>query len=220
MEDRTTAGVYVELGSGDLADVDRRAVGLADRPAVTRVTVWENCRLGRDELPMRVPDGRWLTLAEVDDAFTPPDPPADATAVWFRRHPRPSQGIITGRPTRGLLMVWITPRADDRAQALRDWGDFVHIRHIAAAAVPGFTQITVYEHADGADPRFLHLYEFDADDAEGAYQAMVPRVAPCLEAAGVSFDEWADWRAAGGRLWYCNTFNLHHVAGEPGGVGQ
>ena len=41
-------------------------------------------------------------------------------------------------PTIGLSLVLISPREPDQAQALRDWADFVHIRHIAAAGVPGY----------------------------------------------------------------------------------
>ena len=84
-----------------------------------------------------------------------------------RRHPRPSQGVLTDGPTLGLMIVWISPRTPDLAQGLRDWGDFVHIRHIAAAGIPGFTQISVYENTANADPAFMHFYEFDNLDAEG-----------------------------------------------------
>jgi hypothetical protein len=90
---------------------------------------------------------------------------------------------------------------------LRDWGDFVHIRHIAAAGIPGFTQISVYENEKGSDPLFMHFYEFDSENAEATYQTMVDYVAPRL--GGTDSDEfkiWADWRSGGGRLWYCNTF--------------
>jgi hypothetical protein len=165
---------------------------------------------------MRVPDGTLLVIAEMgDDAETLTHPPA-STAVGFRRHPRPSQGILSGRPTTGLLVVWITPRAPDLATQLRDWGDFVHIRHIAAAGIPGFTQISVYENEQSVDPLFMHLYEFDSEDAEATYQTMVDFVAPRL--GGTDSDEfknWADWRGGGGRIWYCNTFQF---GGETEGV--
>ena len=75
---------------------------------------------------------------------------------------------------RGLELVLISPKADPGAQALRDWADFVHIRHIAAAAVPGFTLITPYENVTNARPRFLHFYELDTDAAEEAFQRMTP----------------------------------------------
>jgi hypothetical protein len=105
--------------------------------------------------------------------------------------------------------VWITPRTPDLASTLRDWGDFVHIRHIAAAGIPGFTQISVFENEAAADPLYMHFYEFDSEDPEATYQTMVEHVAPRL--GGLESDEfadWADWRKPGGRLWYCNTFGL------------
>jgi hypothetical protein len=105
--------------------------------------------------------------------------------------------------------VLISPYRPEQAQELRDWGDFVHIRHIAAAGIEGFTQISVYENAAGDDPFFLHFYEFDAEDAEATFKTMTPTVAPRLGGLdSAAFAEWADWRAAGGRLYYCNTFRL------------
>jgi hypothetical protein len=81
---------------------------------------------------------------------------------------------MTGRPTRGLELVLISPKAEAGAQALRDWADFVHIRHIAAAAVPGFTLITPYENVARERPRFLHFYEMDTEAAEETFQRMTP----------------------------------------------
>jgi hypothetical protein len=70
--------------------------------------------------------------------------------------------------------VLISPRSESGAQALRDWADFVHIRHIAAAAVPGFALITPYENVTRERPRFLHFYELDTPEAEEAFQRMTP----------------------------------------------
>ncbi len=163
---------------------------------------------------MRVPDGPLLVVAELNETCALPVPGQDATAVCFRRHRRPSQGVLTGRPTTGLLVVWISPRTPEEAETLRDWGDFVHIRHIAAAGIPGFTQISVYENERSGDPQYMHFYEFDSDDAEATYQTMVDFVAPRLGGvASEEFTDWADWRKPGGRLFYCNTFRL---AGDTG----
>ena len=74
---------------------------------------------------------------------------------------------MTGRPTIGLSLVLISPRDRAAAQSLRDWADFVHLRHIAEVAVPGYSMVTPYEQVGGGDPRFLHFYEMDADDPEG-----------------------------------------------------
>ena len=65
----------------------------------------------------------------------------------FLRTPRPGQGRLTGKPTVSLSLVLISPTTPDEAQALRDWGDFVHLNHIVEAGVPGFTMITPYENA-------------------------------------------------------------------------
>lgn len=158
---------------------------------------------------MRVQDGPLLVVAELDEEGAVPHARPRSTAICFRRHSRPSQGILTGRPTTGLLVVWISPRTPELAASLRDWGDFVHIRHIAAAGIPGFTQISVFENETATDPLYMHLYEFDSSNAEATYQTMVDHVSPRLGGSeSEQFAYWADWRGPGGRLWYCNTFSL------------
>ena len=210
MEDRCTPLLYLELGDAPAEACAERAEALLRIPGTTRVTWWENCALERTDLPMRVRDGNTLLVVEADDDFVPPSPPADVSeAHAFLRHPRPSQGVLTGTPTLGLLIVWISPRAPELAGALRDWGDFVHIRHIADAGIPGFTQISVYENEAHTDPLFMHLYEFDNLEAEATFSSMVEHVAPRIGGAqSQAFSEWADWRAGQGRLFYCNTFRL------------
>ncbi len=215
MEDRDTPRLYLELFDGSDTHAADRAAGLLRETGVVRTTWWRNCLPGRTELPMRISDGTLLVVAELEADVAVPVARPGSTAFCFRRHPRPSQGILTGRTTTGLLVVWISPRTPDLATSLRDWGDFVHIRHIAAAGIPGFTQISVFENETAADPRYMHFYEFDSEDAEATYQTMVEHVAPRLGGTeSESFGSWADWRAPGGRLWYCNTFDL---VGETGG---
>ena len=209
VEGHVSTRLHLELGDGSDAEGAGRAEALTAHTGVRRVSWWRNCVPGRDELPMRVPDGTLLVVAELADDGPVPPPPAGTTAFTFRRHRRPSQGILTGEKTTGLLIVWISPRTPELDGAFRDWGDFVHIRHIAAAGIPGFTQISVYENESPADPRYMHFYELDADDPEETYQTMVDHVAPRLGGTGSEqFAAWADWRAPGGRLWYCNTFAL------------
>jgi hypothetical protein len=217
VEDRQTSRLYLELGSGSGADGANRAVALVNQPGVLSASWWNNCVPGRSELPVRIEDGTLLVVAELEEDATVPDPRPESTAFAFRRHARPSQGILSGRTTTGLLVVWISPRTPDLASTLRDWGDFVHIRHIAAAGIPGFTQISVFENETAPDPRYMHFYEFDSPDPEGTYQTMVDFVSPRL--GGVDselFAEWADWRRPGGRLWYCNTFSLLGDTGRDG----
>jgi hypothetical protein len=95
---------------------------------------------------------------------------------------------LTGRQTTGLVLVLISPKHPDQAQALRDWGDFVHISEIAAASVGGYSMITPYE-VDGDGPRFLHLYELEGDDPEATFQSMTPLVRARLD--DDAYREWA-----------------------------
>jgi hypothetical protein len=210
MEDRATPGLYLELGDVDPAIYAARAKDLSRREGAQRVTWWRNAKPGRDELPMRITDGTLLGVTEADEGFIPPDPLDGAVCLHFRRHRRPSQGILTGRRTTGLMIVFITPHDPARAAQLRDWADFVHIRHIAAAGIDGFAQISVYEHAGGDDPRFMHFYVFDGeDDAETIFRRMTPAVGPRLGGLDTdAFADWADWKAANGRLYYCNSFDF------------
>ncbi len=222
MEDRCSARLYLELGDTTPGECAARAGALVGLPGAQRVSWWENCAPGRTDLRMRFRDGRTLVVVEADQGFTPPSPAAWASqAHCFRRHARPSQGILTGEPTLGLLLVWIGPREPELARALRDWGDFVHLRHIAAAGIPGFTQISVYENVVETDPQYMHLYEFDNHDAERTFSAMTGMVAPRLGGTeSAAYAEWADLRAAGGRLFYCNTFRLlgQQPTADPAGL--
>ena len=221
MEDRYTPLLYLELTDASPEEAEARACTLVDKPGVERVTWWENCVPGRTDLPMRVREGTSLLVVEADDRFETPSPPSDDfEAHCFRRHARPSQGSLTGRPTLGLLVVWISPRSPEVTRRLRDWGDYVHIRHIAEAGIPGFTQISVYENTTGGDPLYMHFYEFDTKDAETTFSQMIDYVAPRLGGPdSVAFVEWAEWRTPGGRLFYCNTFNRRGVVpgSQPGG---
>jgi hypothetical protein len=79
----------------------------------------------------------------------------------------------------------------------------VHINHIAAAGVPGYTMITPFENA-GEGPRYLHLYEMDADDPEAAFQGMTPIVRTRLDPE--EFDAWAVHREL--RIDYVSTYRL------------
>lgn len=206
MEDRITPGLYLEMTDGPLeAYVAGRIPELLAHHGVARATWWENVARGRTDLPRKLPEFSFLGVFEVGDAFTAPSTPEGVTGHHFRHYPRPGQGRLTGKPTIGLSLVLISPRAADQAQALRDWGDFVHLRHIAEVAVPGYTMITPYENVTGGDPRFLHCYEMDTDDPEASYQAMTPLVTELLGDRGTpAWDHWAFHPAL--RIMYVNTF--------------
>ena len=161
-------------------------------------TRWEDCVPSRREYPRHVEDIPVLGITPCET------PDAAPTAGWrFDRTPRPGQGRLTGRATIGLALILISPRHVDGAQSLRDWADFVHISHIAAAGVPGYTMITPYENTAGG-PRYLHLYEMDADDPEATFQGMTPLVKSRLDPE--QFDVWAVHPEL--RIDYVSTYRL------------
>jgi hypothetical protein len=206
VEDRNTAGLYLEMTDGPLEPyVSTRVPEVLALAGVERATWWRNLHRDRDDLPRKLPEFDHLGVYEVRDDFRAPPVPAGVTGHHFRRYPRPGQGRLTGRPTVGLSLVLISPRDPADAQALRDWGDFVHIRHIAEVAVPGYTMITPYENVTGGDPRFLHCYEMDTDDPETSYRAMTPLVTELL--GGRETDAWRHWAFHPAlRIMYVNTF--------------
>lgn len=206
MEDRITPGLYLEMSSLEPERyASERVPELLELAPVSRATWWENLRPGRTDLPQKLPEFDLLGVYEVEDGFIPPEPPAGITGHHFRRHPRPGQGRLTGQPTIGLSLVLISPRHPEGAQALRDWGDFVHLRHIAEVGVPGYTMITPYENATGGDPRFLHFYEMDTDDPEASFQAMTPLVTERIGAMDTpAWQAWAQHPEL--RIMYVNTF--------------
>lgn len=202
MEDRQPRGLWLELLRG--ADVAARAAALTGFGL--RVSTWAADDYP-EQLPQTIENCSALIVGEGDPSSYDALPAADpsTTVVPLRRYPRPSQGICTGERTTGLLLVLISPRADSQAQALRDWGDFVHLRWIAAAGVPGYRTITPYEHVSGGAPRFCHLYEMVSANPRATFEAMTPLVSELLGGPDdPAFRAWA-WHPAL-RIDYCNTF--------------
>jgi hypothetical protein len=182
MEDRIDAGLWLQ--PADAVD-----------PAQP-LTWWENACPDRTDMPNKLDEFRYLGISETE-----------VEARWdFRRYPRPGQGVLSGQPTRGLLLVLVGLRQADQAQAFRDWADFTHIRHIAACDDSEGLMITPYENVTGGDPRFLHLYELATSDPESWFKGMPARVAKRLGGGPgtPAFDEWA-WHPAL-RILYVNTF--------------
>jgi hypothetical protein len=206
VEDRHTAGLYLEMTDRPVdAYVAERVPAVLGLPAAERATWWRNVHRDRDDLPRVLPEFDHLAVYEVGDAFTAPTTPDGVSGHHFRRYRRPGQGTLSGRPTIGLSLVLISPKQPEQAQELRDWADFVHIRHIAEVAVPGYTMITPYENATGGDPRFMHFYEMDTDEPERAFKAMTPRVMDRI--GGVDTDAFKHWAFAPSlRIMYVNTF--------------
>jgi len=206
MEDRITPGLYLEMTDRAVDDyIATRVPEVLALTDVERATWWENVNRDRDDLPRKLPEFGLLGVYEVTDDFAAPITPGDITGHHFRHYPRPGQGRMTGKATVGLSLVLISPRRPDQAQALRDWADFVHIRHIAEVGVPGFAMITPYENVTGGDPRVLHFYEMDADDPEAAFQAMPRLVMKRLGEPGTpAWDGWATTPEL--RIMYVNSF--------------
>ncbi len=197
MEDRCTPGLYLEMADDPFGD---RVDEVLTHSGAARATLWRNVHRDRSDLPRVLDEFDYLAVYEVDETFRAPD-----GGLHFVRTSRPGQGIITGRPTVGLSLVLISPSEPERAQELRDWADFVHIRHIAEAAVPGYCMITPYENVTGGDPRFMHFYEMDTDDPERAFKAMTPLVTERIGGPDTeAFKRWA-WGPSL-RIMYVNSF--------------
>ena len=206
MEDRITPVLYLEMTD---MDVDAYAAGrvptVLARDAVTRATWWTNCVPFRTDLPRTIPEFHTLGVYEAGPSFTPPATPEGITGLHMEHYPRPGQGTISERPTLGLELVLISPRTPGEAQSLRDWGDFVHLRDIAAADCEHFSMITPYENATKGTPRFMHFYELDTDDPEPAFREMAPATMKRVGAYGTHpQEEW--WGHEALVIDYVNTF--------------
>ena len=198
MEGRQPATLRLDMWTGPAHDLPAAALSAG------RVAVFANAQRDRTDLPRTLPEFDTLVVTEgpVDDGAPHP---ARIGSFTFARTPRPGQGSLTDEPTNGLQLVLISPKDPALAQDLRDWGDFVHIRHIAEAAVPGFRMITPYVNAGLDGPRFLHFYELHTDDPEAAFQDMTPRVAERL--GGTETEAYRGWAWHPQlRIDYVNTF--------------
>jgi hypothetical protein len=218
MEDRLDAGLYLEMTDAMTPDeyAARRVDEVLALPGVQRATWWRNAKRDRRDLPRVLDEFDTLGVYELDRSFAPPDDlPEGVRGHHFWRTPRPGQGRLTGKPTIGLSLVLISPREPERAQELRDWGDFVHISWIAAVGVPGYSMITPYENATGGDPRFMHFYEMDTDEPEHSYKLMTPLVEGRFGVRGSDEFQYWGWHDAL-RIMYVNTFSR---VGERIGVG-
>jgi hypothetical protein len=177
MEDRLTPTMYIEtstLGADDYART--RVADLMKCPGVDRASWWQNASPNRDKYPLTMDEFSILGVYEVTEDFRLPDPVAGIGSHHFRRYPRPAQGSLSGLPTNGILLVWISPKTPEGAQPLRDWSDFIHLRHIAEAAVPGYGMITAYESTTAGSPRYMHFYEMHTEDPNSTFASMSPRV--------------------------------------------
>jgi hypothetical protein len=206
VEDRDTQALYLEMS--DLTPDDYASTRVDDVLAgdgAERATWWRNVKRDRRDLPRVLPEFDTLGVFEVDRSFSPPATPDGIAGHHFVRTTRPGQGRLTGKPTVGLSLVLISPTEPSRAQELRDWADFVHLSWISAVGVPGYTMVTPYEHATGGDPRFMHFYEMDTEDAEHSFKLMTPLVETRYGVQGTpGFQHWGWCDAL--RIMYVNSF--------------
>lgn len=170
----------------DPDDLDQRAMAVA--AAGWEVSIWEPATTSDDDLPRKLPRCDGVVIGEGDGGVVGLPSPA-STVVPLVRYPRPSQGSCSGERTTGILLVLISAKQRDSAQELRDWGDFVHLRHIAESAVPGYRTITPWENESSGTPRFCHLYEMVGDDPQGTFERMTPLVRDRLD--DITFRQWA-----------------------------
>jgi hypothetical protein len=219
MEDRITPVIYLEMTDRPTGRyAGERVPELLALPGVHQVSWWENCVPNRTDLPRTMPEFGVLGVVEASPEFEPPAGdgavPADITALCFDQYPRPGQGTISDGPTLGLELVLISPRSPAEGQALRDWGDFVHIRDIAAASPDHFTMITPYENRAAGPPRYMHLYELDTDDPEPAFRQMAPTTMARAGAyATHPRQEW--WGHEALVIDYVNTFRRMGAQARP-----
>jgi hypothetical protein len=185
MEDRQPPRLHLELVRTP-DRVEERADAVA--AAGWAVSVWDPATTADDDLPRILPRCDAVVIGEGDGGVVPA-PSAASTVVPLGRYPRPCQGSCSGERTTGILLVLISAKERAAAQELRDWADFVHLRHIAEAAVPGYRTITPWEHEAAGTPRYCHLYEMVGDDPQGTFERMTPLVRARLPRA--AFDEWA-----------------------------
>lgn len=223
MEDRQPIGLLLEMLDGpDAGEVERwqREVAIPKALAtglVSRGTAFRNARPDESRFAQKIAPFSHLTVYEVErggdvSMLRRASLPGDdgdvhvVNRIAFERYPRASQGRLTGKPTRGIFLILISPTSRDRAQELRDWADFTHIHGIAAASPSGFTTITPYVNAWRDDPLYLHFYELDTDDPVAAVDDMPNAVVRKwgFEFGDDAFLRWAMTDALD--IWYVNVF--------------
>jgi hypothetical protein len=186
MEDRQPPRMHLELVR--LPDTVGARAAAVDS-AGWAVSTWEQATgADHDQMDRRLSRCDGLVVGEGDGEVVAPAG-RNTTVVSLRRYPRPSQGSCSGERTTGILLVLISPRDDAKAQELRDWGDFVHLRHIAEAGVPDYRTITPWEEEQGGVPRYCHFYEMVGDDPQATFEQMTPMVQSRLDET--TFRSWA-----------------------------
>jgi len=207
MEDRL-GELYLEMTNLSIEAYEVERLGdVLKREDVELATLWRNQRPKREDYERTIPEFETLAVYEVVHDFAMPTDARDHRGHHFRRVPRPALGILSGEPTAGLEIVLVSSVNPGGVQALRDWADFLHIREIASAAVPGFTMITPYENVEGGAPRFMHFYETATRYAESALQSEIHAVPAWY--GGIDTEAYLNWQVHDQLVVdYINTFEL------------
>ena len=118
--------------------------------------------------------------------------------------------VISARLTTKPHSWWpeVAMAAGWTRRSSRSANHFVHLRHIAEAAVPGYRTMTSWENESSGTPRFCHLYEMVGDDPQGISEQMTPVCVIALMAPPTHDRESPGPIAGGNRDWAQG-----HVAG-------
>ena len=139
-------------------------------------TTWNLSKVGPES---QLAPAEVIGITSPTAGLVPPSP-----GGWvYQRTERPGQGHLSVGPTQSLMIVLIdtidgTPEA---SQALRYWGDFLHIPRIASSGGQGLTMVTPFE-VNGEGPRYLHLYEFDRPDVDDCMRDIRRKIGAQLNA--------------------------------------
>ena len=78
-------------------------------PGISSAWWGSNANPGRDDLPRKIPEFSTLAVYEVDDGILRPGCARRHHRSSFQRTRVPGQGVLTGEPTTGVLLVLISP---------------------------------------------------------------------------------------------------------------
>ena len=109
MEGRSSE-LYLELTDVPVEDYGaERLRDVLNRRDVSTATLWHNQRPMRDDFPRTIPEFRTLAIYEVEDDFELPTDAEGHRGQYFRRVPRPAQGVSGSGPTLGVEVVLVSP---------------------------------------------------------------------------------------------------------------
>ena len=177
-----------------------RALGCAARHVVAE-------RVPRPRRPpARAPRVHALGVYEVDDGFRAPATSGrHRPAHHFRHYPVPARAASPVGPTIGLSLVLISPKEPQDAQALRDWADFVHIRHIAAGRRARLHDDHAVRERHGRRSAVHPLLRDRPRRSRAVFKSMTPLVRNVIgDEDTEAFKHWAYTTSL--RIMYVNTF--------------